>query len=377
MTRPVLRRPRIVSIRGLLAISLLPSLVLFVNNVAVYQKLTEDEARTSAQVASTSPTKRKSINCAHRRSVEDVRHCFTNYVRPLPPDCDIIDDWESVQRCLSGRSTPRPADSYQIHILGERNSGTKFIMQELARCFNTLPGIKVHRDFLRSKHFFQTITKGDFSKSLIVPIFRDPFEWTAAMREAPYHSPHHVAAMGSGTIQPLPWKVFVERAWAMKRTPDDLEYIQKGDTKRRDLCVQSFNLNEVVPCIYNISDVGVPEDMERGYSPIYELRRDNSGQPFANIMELRTDKIVNFLLEIPLIMQPGGFVPVRYEDLLRQGTQFVIDQVAEVIGRAPVADCQGTPPQPERLGRRALEAGFREWIDQHVDPQVEGLLGYR
>jgi hypothetical protein len=346
------------------------------------------------------------LSCRVLRTVEDIRRCYPNHLmRQLPKNCHKIETWSEIQRCVTGRfhpvtaQTPPPLSAsaqnqtiYTVHIIGERNSGTKWVQQELQQCFprNTVFNFKVHRDFIRSKHFFQPIRPDDYSQSILLSVFRNPVDWVAAMREAPYHSPRHVAGFqtssnGSSRVIPLPWKDFVETVWATKRTAFDLQLIHEDrveETTSGDVCREGFPLYEVVPCRYNMSTdnalLQIPEARFRGYEPIYELRRDHTGRPFANILELRRDKIVNFALELPLLMKLGGYSAVRYEDLLQQGTRFLLEEIASMFGMDELpASCRPTDPQPERIGKRQVPPDFRAYVQEHMDQATERLLGYQ
>jgi hypothetical protein len=85
-------------------------------------------------------------SCKFRvRSVRDLQQCYPPHlVRKLPPgDCDRVTDWSDVQRCLhtipsihpNADNLPPKLPHYDISLIGERNSGTKFLIQELQQCF--------------------------------------------------------------------------------------------------------------------------------------------------------------------------------------------------------------------------------------------------
>ena len=374
----------------------------------------------STVVTRNSSPSRRDASCRFSiSSLRDLQDCYPpSLVRTLPkPSCNRVEDWDDVQRCLAGHfettSTSTPADDdeiqIQVHIVGERNSGTKFVMQELQRCFPRSTTfvdqrqqkikVRVHRDFHRSKHFFQPILQGDYSKSVVVSVFRHAVEWTAAMREMPYHSPNHIVGFvesdpennltvtaNQADILPLPWRDFVTREWSTQRSLPDLELMRTNrvaETANGDTCLQRFAFNEVVPCIFNEShqdptSIIIPEDKLRGYFPLYELQRDGSGRSFANILALRSEKIVNFLLELSMLYNLRGYVPIRYEDLLIQGTRSLIEQVARALGLENVPEgCTYTEAQPKRLGHRVIPQEFRDYVNQHVDTKLERLLGYQ
>ena len=360
-------------------------------------------------------------SCRVLQTVDDIRRCYPDHrMRTLPDGCPTISTWDDLQRCVTGSfivpPTLQPNNfTYTIiHVIGERNSGTKWLVKEMQQCFpRHLFRVKARRDFVRSKHFFQPIlSTRDFSHSIVVSLFRNPVEWVAAMREAPYHSPNHLKGFsinntrggggGESNVIPMEWDTFVQKTWATKRTQFDLQLIRQNRIHETtimngsDVCYQGFALDEVVPCRFNATTDNninnnnnnasslllyhqIPPERLRGYEPVYELRRDHTGRPFANILQLRRDKIVNFALEIPLFMQIGGFAAVRYEDLLLHGTRDILEKVARMVGMDELpTTCKPTRAQPDRLvGRRVIPNDFRAYVEEHVDAATERLLGYK
>jgi hypothetical protein len=370
--------------------------VYFLNLIQIHEKQVMPVVSTvgsglppvSGNPAVTFPSSRKK-SCAAARTAEDLKHCSRAKVfNDLGPSCERIETWGDVNRCLVRRFAPEVADNYKIHIIGERNSGTKFIMRDLQQCFPKKTfNVHVHRDFVRAKHFFQPIRLSQehnaFRKSILVSIFRDPVDWTAAMIEKPYHSPNHIAGFDNVTnaVISLPWQDFVSRRWKTPRSDFDLELITSGrikETFSRLVCANQFTFPEVVPCRYDNTSTLIPEERFRGYEPVYELRRDGTGRSFEHILELRSEKIFNFLLELPLLVKLGGYAAVRYEDLLKDGTQSFLEQIAHIMGMDGLpTSCKPTPPQPQRLGQREIPDGLRQWVNEHVDVERERLLGYR
>jgi len=261
----------------------------------------------------------------------------------------------------------------------------------------------VHRDFLREKHWFQPILADaggdDHRHSLIVVVVRDPVEWMAAMWQSPYHSPAHVAGFDSthdDRVMPLPWPEFVRRPWTTTaQSAADARILRQPDpaTRRNQtLCQRQFSMQQVVPCQSDPAEWTelwkIPQRRWRGYEPVYELR-GNNGTPYDHLLQLRSDKIVNWILQLSLLVRIGGLLVVRYEDLVQNGTESMLLQIASMLasdgsdekaegGRQQLpAGCQPTPPQPERLGRRPIPDDFRDWINQHVNVETERLIGYR
>lgn len=319
--------------------------------------------------------------CTKRKTLQDIKECFP-FLRHIRhrPDCEEINDWGTVQRCLTGRfRTDTPLR--HIHIVGERHSGTKFLTKELQKCFPRHTSdftFRVHRDFLRSKHFFQPILAGhDLTSSIVLVVVRDPVDWIAAMREKPYHSPSHVLSINETGFAPLPWHEFVNRPWTLRGDGRNEWELVRNPTDET-ICQENFHRMEVVPCEYNETSGKLADPLIRGFAPIYEMQRDGTGRPFRSIMELRAEKILNFVLEIPTLMDLSGFMIVRYEDVLQDGTQFVLDQLQEILhlDDAHMRRCRVIPPQPERLGSRPVPSDFRRYVREHMDPDMERLLGY-
>jgi len=297
-------------------------------------------------------------------------------------------NWNALQTCWSGRRNLHKSiatNQFQIHVIGERNSGTKWLQQEIAKCFpKDTVGVRCHRDFLRSKHFFQPPVRGNYETNIVIAIVRDPLEWLSAMHDKPYHMPYHMVGFDTSNKKmpaiPLDWNTFLSRAapWSIPgNSPHDRAVMRYHASPSEVHCVQGFAFDEVTPCIFDNSTI--PKSKWRGHMPIYELQRDHSGNPFADLMKLRADKIHNFFLEIPLLMQLGGYAAVRYEDLLRNGTQLFLQDLANMMGleQLPRA-CRPQPPNLERIGhRRRVPAEVKQWLEEHLVLETEQLLGYR
>ena len=78
------------------------------------------------------------------------------------------------------------------------------------------------------------------------------------------------------------------------------------------------------------------------HQPFYEMRNDGSGRPYDNIMEMRTDKIRNFL-SVANYKGVADLWVLQYEYLVLKGTQHLIDRIEEWTGIPP--RCQAKPPQ--------------------------------
>ena len=253
-----------------------------------------------------------------------------------------------------------------IALIGERNSGTTWMLRELRRCYNQ--SFTVLNHLTRHKHYFQYDDGGlrvNHNRTLVVAEFRDPYQWLLAMVEKPRRTTSH---------RRMDWHDFVTTPWTTPRAPTDQKYANMTGP----VCQEHFEYHEVVSCekypnpdeymVYKTS-----RKREQTF-PIYEMKRDGSGLPYDSVVDMRADKIRNHVLEVKGFTSfVEDVVVVRYEDLLAQGTGPFLNQVSTITGVEP--HCQATPPQPKRPGRPMPE-GFKEWMDKHVDWEAEALIGY-
>lgn len=258
---------------------------------------------------------------------------------------------------FAGPKKHRPS----LHLVGERHSGTTWIHQHLSDCF--VPEVSVRNGLARWKHWFQF--DGDYSsyqsdggeakrKTVVVAQFRHAYHWVEAMRVKPHHSPNHFD---------LGWQEFVTRQWTMPRN----ETVPGTETET-PTCQHSFHPHEVVPCLE--MEMGVSESGVDVFA-VYEMRHDGSGMPYDSILELRADKIRNFL-SIADFDGIQDLFPVQYEQLVRNGTATLIHNLEEALGVK--AHC--SPTGPQTLSSRALPPEYVEWMKEHVDWETEALIGY-
>ncbi|GKY92123.1 hypothetical protein MPSEU_000183700 [Mayamaea pseudoterrestris] len=245
-----------------------------------------------------------------------------------------------------------------IHVLGERHSGTKWITQHLSDCFNHTA--QVRRGLTRWKHWFQE--DGDYSENqigktaLVVSQFRHPLQWVKAMHTDSYHAPEHFN---------LTWQEYVTKPWTMPRFGKDIDIdLSSNET----ICQYKFRPSQVIPCL-EVDALRVHKDRE--VFPCYEMRNDGSGQPYDSILDLRRDKIRNFL-SIEHFRFITSFFAVQYEDMALRGTQRLVENIEGILGTK--AQCIASGPQ--RLSRRQLPYKYVEYMKKHVDWETEALIGY-
>lgn len=142
------------------------------------------------------------------------------------------------------------------------------------------------------------------------------------------------------------------------------------------MCQEDFLYRDIVSCVED----PLPESYYKytlRYSenqPFYEMRNDGSGLPYNNIMELRTDKIRNFLDTVKY----NGVSDVwtlQYEYLVSIGTQHLLDRITEWTGVK--ANCKAIPPQVRKpKGSRMIRADFAAHIRENLNWTVEEWIGY-
>jgi hypothetical protein len=138
-----------------------------------------------------------------------------------------------------------------------------------------------------------------------------------------------------------------------------------------------MKFHEVMPCRFDPGTL--PDRLVRTQQPVYELRRGGvNDEYYQNILELRADKIVNFVLEVPLLQDLGGYMAVRFEDLIQNGTRSFLEQVGKMVGIQDLPPaCHPQEPRPDRIGRRNIPEGLKQWVEDHLIRRTERLLGYR
>jgi hypothetical protein len=230
----------------------------------------------------------------------------------------------------------------------------------ISECFNH--SIKVTSTFTRYKHWFQFPDYQRYKHdTLVIAQFRNPYTWLKAMQKVPHHAPAHMKYRKDED-----WRRFLTKEWTMERIGTDRW------PNHTEPCQQFFEWKDLISC----QRVPVPkeeykENKYSNYQPFYEMRNDGSGKPYDNIMELRTDKIRNFMS----LKDYEGVVDawtIQYEYLVKKGTKEMIDQIAEVTGVQP--RCKPYPAQDRAA--RSVNADMVGYINRHLNWTVESLIGY-
>jgi hypothetical protein len=166
------------------------------------------------------------------------------------------------------------------------------------------------------------------------------------------------------------WKAFLTKPWTTERVGADL--LLNGD----DMCQDDFHYKDVVSCVLE----PLPESAYNytlrysEHQPFYEMRNDGSGEPYPNIMELRTDKIRNFL-SVADYQGVADAWAVQYEYLLLKGTSHLLHRIEEWTGVKPM--CEHKPPQIRKPKKsRRIPVSFAAFVRENVNWTVEGWIGY-
>eukprot|EP00580_Thalassiosira_gravida_P007108 CAMPEP_0201639220 /NCGR_PEP_ID=MMETSP0493-20130528/18726_1 /ASSEMBLY_ACC=CAM_ASM_000838 /TAXON_ID=420259 /ORGANISM="Thalassiosira gravida, Strain GMp14c1" /LENGTH=214 /DNA_ID=CAMNT_0048112541 /DNA_START=1 /DNA_END=645 /DNA_ORIENTATION=- len=197
--------------------------------------------------------------------------------------------------------------------------------------------------------------------------------WTWAMKAVPHHASAHID---------LPWEEFVTKEWTMERMHKDeawREYQSKLNNGTGRICQENFHYNEIVSCLTRPYPEGYwgPHRKHRfsQHQPFYEMKlNDPKGRPYGNILEMRADKIRNFM-ESATYSNVEGFWHYQYEILLKQGTRELVEKIERATGvkRHPIK-CKIYEPQNRR--KRMMDPEFVDYMSDHVDWKAEALVGY-
>lgn len=235
--------------------------------------------------------------------------------------------------------------------------------------------MKVERGLTRYKHWFQYDNKTKYRHdTLVLSQFRNPYDWLKAMEHVPHHSPAHLRTRLNVDVNDRSsnndWKIFLTKPWTMERVGADL--LLFGN----ETCQEDFLYRDIVSCTL--------EPLPRSYykhklryseqQPFYEMRNDGSGLPYDNILEMRTDKIRNFL-SVANYIGVADVWALQYEYLVQSGTQHLLDRIQEWTGVAP--RCKAKPPQVRSpKASRRIGPDFAAHIRRHLNWTVEGWIGY-
>lgn len=232
----------------------------------------------------------------------------------------------------------------------------------------------------RYKHWFQHDNSSAYlHDTLVLAQFRNPYEWLKAMEHVPHHSPAHLrTSIVSDPSRLLEkpdasndWKIFLMKPWTMDRVGLDLQLNDNAT------CQEFFKYKDIVSCVRE----PLPESSYNWtlrYSenqPFYEMRNDGSGIPYNNIMEMRSDKIRNYVNDVRRFDGVNDVLLLQYEYLVATGTKALLDRIEAITGIKP--NCSPKEPQiREPRESRAIAPEFATFVRQTLNWTVEAMIGY-
>ncbi|CAM9939317.1 unnamed protein product [Ectocarpus sp. 12 AP-2014] len=178
-----------------------------------------------------------------------------------------------------------------ISVVAERHSGSRWFTGFLREYFRD-KDVMVTPTLCTWKHWFQDrihqdVQDGkrpcrgnqqcpaclDTEHTLVVVMWRNPYDWISGMHSNPHHAKAHRGVQDLEQFMTLPWIMGPEKELRARK-----DALIKAEEELP--CIDNFLPNEVLPC----------KDGDR--SSIYELDRD--GRAYGNIYELRKAKILDF-----------------------------------------------------------------------------------
>lgn len=270
------------------------------------------------------------------------------------------------------KMTPK-LDIEQIVVLGERHSGAEWLVDRLSRCF---PDVNVMYGFdSRPGKFFQAEPTEAQPNTLVISVFVNPYDWVDMMRRNPINAPTH---------KDLEWAEFVTTRWERKRSNMD----ENLEDTASAVCSFGFAFDEVIPC-------QTQRDPNTDSFPLYELRPD--GTSYANLLELREDKIKNFL-STANFDGVVDHIEIRYEDLVWDddytddalyltlpfpGIAGLLEKIRDQTKLVPdvsagwILDEDGVfRAEQLGVGLAKLDPYFVQWMEDNIDWEVENLINY-
>jgi hypothetical protein len=223
---------------------------------------------------------------------------------------------------------------------------------------------QVRVEFTKFKHWFQTenTTRVPSKSSIVISMYRDPYDWVWAMKERPHHAHDHIN---------LPWLQFVTKPWvgnSYTRGNVDKNITRNGQ-KGSVVCLENYSYKEIIPCSPDDS-LHVKRDGYGDYK--YELMHDGSERAYRSIVELRSAKITNHLA-VSKFEGARAFYPFRYEDLSSSGTDALLNLIERATGLK--RKCKAVEPKGE-IKHKEFPEEFVKWMNRFADWDVEALVGY-
>ena len=248
-------------------------------------------------------------------------------------------------------------ERHRIVVLGERHSGLQWLENSLRTCF---PNATVSSTLSRVGYFFQDDPMDPDIH--VVTVALNAYDWVELMRTHPQYMPNHANIDD--------WKEFLTRKWTMQRPERDHEM----ESKDGKVCQMNFSFDEVVSCVESLEDDPIT-------NPIYELKRDGSGDSFESILALRAAKFQNHVEQMSQWVSSVNVV--KYETLMDKTTDHsgktvpgIFDLIEKLASSMDLEwSCSIHYAERVRIpSTRTTE--FVAYLNKHVDWDAEALFGY-
>jgi len=239
-------------------------------------------------------------------------------------------------------------------------------------------------------------------ETLVIAMFRNPFEWVEAMRKKVselFYNHTHVRIISfvystrtlkvSVATQHVPfltndnfsasscirtskgWNKFITKPWTMDRVGLDL-VVSEEEKNNTKACQEAFLFRHIISCHVRPYPLNHFDKTHfSNHQPFYEMRNDGSGAPFDNILEMRAAKNYNFLLTKDFRFVKQLWV-VHYEEMLNGGTEELIRNIEKITGVK--SSCKPSPPQHRK--RRPIRRDEIKYLKDHLDWDAEEVIGY-
>ncbi|CAM9117918.1 unnamed protein product [Ascophyllum nodosum] len=263
------------------AVMVVASLILFQREAIYYP----DERQYSIQT----PAEVTDAQAPNEQSTAEI----SMDLLPPPSNGGNQEGWEEEEQFRRDR-VPHGEGPYGIKyvsLIAERHSGSSWMSGFLRHYFKTKE-VFVSPTLCTWKHWFQDrihedIQAGkrpcreeqqcpaclDIQHTLVIALWRNPYDWVSAMQTKPHHSIAHTGIKNLNTFLTKRWMLDPKAELAARKKA----LLQ---VKNQAPCIDNFLPWEVVPCRKN------------DRTAIYEV--DEDGKAYGNIYELRKAKIRDF-----------------------------------------------------------------------------------